>query len=109
MIKLLEPAIDIKVRQQDVSIAKKMAKQAETKFAEVMAKNCTHRADGQVFTCEIVISEDSFLDDKTCGGIEIYALGGRIVVSNTLSDRLQHCYENLLPQIRSKLFPTKVI
>jgi hypothetical protein len=46
MIKLLEPAIDIKVRQQDVSIAKKMAKQAETKFAEVMAKNCTHRADG---------------------------------------------------------------
>ena len=41
--------------------------------------------------------ENEFLKEDTCGGVVIYAHNGRIVVANTLAERLDLAYENLLP------------
>ena len=40
-----------------------------------------------------------------CGGVILYNMNKRIVCTNTLQSRLDLCFEELLPQIRSLLFP----
>ena len=40
-----------------------------------------------------------------CGGVVLYNMNKRIVCTNTLQSRLDLCFEELLPQIRSLLFP----
>ena len=87
-------------------MAKKIAVKAQAKYAEIMARE-TER-DESDFACEINIIEDRFLTRESCGGIKIFAHNGKIVVSNTLADRLLLSYENLLPVIRKTLFPTEV-
>lgn len=38
------------------------------------------------------------------GGIEVYAMEGKIKVSNTIDDRLILIFDQILPEIREKLF-----
>ena len=39
------------------------------------------------------------------GGVKLHARKGRIVISNTLDDRLDLCYQESTPQIRKLLYP----
>lgn len=38
------------------------------------------------------------------GGVELYAMGGKIKVSNTIEARLSMIFHQILPEIREKLF-----
>ena len=38
------------------------------------------------------------------GGVELYAMGGKIKVSNTIEARLTMIFDQILPEIREKLF-----
>jgi V-type H+-transporting ATPase subunit E len=38
------------------------------------------------------------------GGVELYAMGGKIKVSNTIEARLSMIFNQILPEIREKLF-----
>ena len=63
---------------------------------------------GREYNTKLIVMEDMFLNDReggACGGILLYAHGRRIVVPNTLEDRLNLCFEMELPQIRKGLFP----
>lgn len=40
----------------------------------------------------------------SAGGIELYAMGGKIKVSNTIEARLSMIFNQILPEIREKLF-----
>jgi hypothetical protein len=40
MIKLNEPEIDIRVREEDFDVAKSIAVEASAKYSEIMAREC---------------------------------------------------------------------
>ena len=45
-----------------------------------------------------------FIFTFSCGGIELFAQGGKIKVTNTLESRLDLISEQLLPEVRVALF-----
>ena len=60
------------------------------------------------YSCELVVLDDNFMSaekDQGCGGVILYTANSRIVCANTLYERLDLAYEELLPSIRSTLFP----
>ena len=42
-----------------------------------------------------------------CGGVITYTTDRRIICPNTITDRINLCFEDLLPTIRSTLFPKR--
>ena len=107
MIKLLEPEILLKVRKEDVNLIKGMVEECETEFAEIMRKE-TGEADKYVTTLTVVESEFLTIEEGgECGGIILYSKDRRIVCPNALKNRLDLCFEELLPQIRKSLFSYK--
>ena len=55
------------------------------------------------YVCELTVLDDKFLSevqDEGCGGVIVYSDNSKIVCPNTLKDRLNLAFEELLPQIR---------
>lgn len=52
----------------------------------------------------ITLDTDNYLPAESTGGIELYALQGRIRVVNTLESRLEMIAQQLVPAIRTALF-----
>lgn len=103
MIKLLEEEVELKVREEEVDIVKGMLDECEAKYSEIMLEE-TQRE----YSTKLSVIEDMFLKDDEggkSGGIVLYAHKRRIVVSNTLEDRLNLVFEQELPALRSGLFP----
>lgn len=104
MIKLLEEELEIKVRKDEVSLAKSMLAECEKEFHETMLKETSRE-----YNCKLKVCEDIHLLDReggTCGGVILLALNRRIVVPNTLEDRMNLVFEQELPMIRHGLFPS---
>lgn len=53
---------------------------------------------------KVVLDTETNLPADTCGGVELFALNGRIKVSNTLEARLELIAAQLIPDIRNALF-----
>ena len=103
MIKLLEPSLQIKCREEDVSDIQGMTDDLQSQYSEFM-RNET----GREYECELNVLDDNFMTeahDKGCGGVMLYTENSRIVVSNTLYARLDLAFEEMLPLIRESLFP----
>lgn len=103
MIKLLDPELELKVREDEVDLVKSIIPECEAEFTEIMLKETTRD-----YTCSLSVIEDSFLTMENggrCGGVIIYTHERRIVCSNTLEDRLNQIFESQLPSIRFGLFP----
>jgi vacuolar-type H+-ATPase subunit E/Vma4 len=63
---------------------------------------------GRDYSTKLTVIADRFLTEEEgaeFGGIMLYAYGRRIVVANTLLDRMNLVFEMALPQIRAMLFP----
>jgi vacuolar-type H+-ATPase subunit E/Vma4 len=81
-----------------------MLKDIESKYHEFMLDK-TKRDE---YNVELTIIENNYLSEETdqgCGGIILYTVDNRIVCPNTLINRLDLAFEELLPSIRSTLFP----
>ena len=55
-----------------------------------------HDETGREYSCTLEVCEDIFLEDReggACGGVILMAHDRRIVVPNTLEDRLNLCFE----------------
>ena len=105
MIKLLEEEVQLKVREDEVSLVKGMISECQSKYSEIL-KNETH--DQREYNCTLTVIEDKFLtqdEGGLCGGVVLYAHHGKIVCPNTLEDRLNLVFEQELPQLRKGLFP----
>jgi vacuolar-type H+-ATPase subunit E/Vma4 len=103
MIKLLEEELEIKVRQDEVALVKGMLADCERLFTKTMKDETTRD-----YSCKLKVCEDIFLLDReggSCGGIILLAHNRRIVVPNTLEDRMNLVFEQELPMIRHGLFP----
>ncbi|KGQ81537.1 V-type proton ATPase subunit E [Candida albicans P94015] len=93
VLALMEPKVSIKVREQDVDVAKEAITEA--------AKNFEEKAK---FKVEISIDDKNFLAKDIAGGIVVVNGSGKIEVDNTLEERLKILSEEALPAIRLELF-----
>ena len=105
MVKMIEPTLQVKCREGDVKDLKAMTKDLESKYSKFMNES-TGRDE---YVCKLhVIDDGNFLtadQDKGCGGVMLYTENSKIVCPNTLHNRLDLAFEELLPQIRQGLFP----
>ncbi len=102
MIRLIEEKIELKVREGEQDLIKGMLEECQEQYATIMKE-----ATLKEYTCELSVSETVFLkpeEGAEYGGVIMYAHGGKIVVSNTLLDRVNLVFEQALPGIREILF-----
>ena len=105
MIKLLEENVELKVREDEVDLVKGMLSECETLYSEIMLRETKRE-----YLTTLTVMEDLFLKEEEGGkggGILLYAHRRKIVVANTLEDRLNLVFEQELPQLRQGLFPKK--
>lgn len=109
MIKLLEPELLVRCRQEDVKLIKELIPECEKQYEEIMKRE----AHGdKTYKTKLTLVDGEFLTAAhggQCGGVVLTSVDKRIVCNNTLQSRLDLCFEELLPQIRAILFPPKVI
>ena len=101
---MIEPELQIKCRSDDVSDLKNMTSELQSEYKSFM-NGQTGRDE---YECNLVVLDDNFLtedQDKGCGGVILYTANSKIVCPNTLHNRLDLAFEELLPQIREGLFP----
>ena len=103
MIRLLEPEVEIKVREGEQDMINGLLEECESQYSARMMEE-TERE----YTTKLTVREDRFMTEEEgaeFGGVVMYAHGRRIVVANTLMDRMNLVFEMALPQIRAMLFP----
>ena len=102
MIRLLEENVEVKVRKGEQDMIKKMFASCEKEFKEHMKKET-----GRDYETKLTVIADKFLTEEEgseFGGVILYSHGRRIVVPNTLKDRMNLVFELSLPYIRNALF-----
>lgn len=93
LLALMEEKVTLKVKKEDVAIAKEAAEQA--------AKDFESKAN---FAVEISVDESNFLSSDIAGGVVVVNGSGKIEVDNTLEERLKILSEEALPGLRLELF-----
>ena len=77
--------------------------ECEKEFSDIML-----RETKKEYSCELEVWDKEFLTEEEggqCGGVVMMSENLRIVCSNTLKERLDLVFEELLPVIRKELFP----
>jgi len=108
MIKLLEPVLIVIVRKEDLGLMRELVPECEREYEAIMKREA---GGDKEYKTELRVNSESFLTAEQggeCGGVVLTSLDRRIVCNNTLKSRLDLCFEELLPQIRAQLFPSKV-
>jgi len=108
---LMESDVTIRCRKIDYDIVQQLIPEAVHRYKNELKQTKIHvSVDNKNF-----LADDSFVFSnkrKTlfpfvffrAGGIELYAMGGKIKVSNTIEARLSMIFNQILPEIREKLF-----
>ena len=109
---LMEKEITIRCRRMDLDLIKRLIPDAIHKYKEQFHnKEILIHIDEKDF-----LPEDSFVFIKSfmffnnifllfsAGGVELFVMGGKIKVSNTIEARLTMIFNQILPEIREKLF-----
>ena len=100
LIKIEESTVVIQCRQEDHAKVSQVLPEAITEFRRLMT------AAGHSVAPAVTLSP-TFLPAKGCsGGIILEACHGRIILKQTLDERLMIAYHDLMPQVRSGLFTT---
>lgn len=90
---LMDDSVRVRARKSDVDLVKKAVPDAAKAFKE--------KADRDV---DIEVDEEEFLSNESAGGVVIESESGKIVINNTLEERLKILSTNSLPQIRHAIF-----
>eukprot|EP00357_Protocruzia_adherens_P014092 CAMPEP_0115009768 /NCGR_PEP_ID=MMETSP0216-20121206/22857_1 /TAXON_ID=223996 /ORGANISM="Protocruzia adherens, Strain Boccale" /LENGTH=232 /DNA_ID=CAMNT_0002377735 /DNA_START=42 /DNA_END=740 /DNA_ORIENTATION=- len=99
MIKMTENVLLIRCRTDEKDLIKSVFKAAEKRYSEIMKKET-----GEQVKCELRI-EDSCLPDTSAGGVILTSADGRIECVNTIDSRLDLAIQDLIPEIRTMLYP----
>ncbi|CAF1135738.1 unnamed protein product [Adineta steineri] len=91
---LMEKDVTIRCRRNDTNLVKQLIPDAMDRYKKELKQK----------DIKITIDDKNFLPDESAGGIELYAMGGKIKVSNTIEARLSMIFNQILPEIREKLF-----
>jgi len=93
MCQLLEPLVVVRCRQSDQGLVEQIIPGAVADYKAKVNKECQVKLD----------TETWIPADKT-GGLQILAQKGKIKVDNTLEARLEMMSQQMMPNIRGKLF-----
>jgi len=104
LLTLLESHVVLRVRQQDVELAKK-----ELPEAVKLYQSTAHSQTGILPKIQVTISEKDFLPSGAAGGVQLVARDGQIVINNTLDHRLEIAFEALKSSIRGILFGVREV
>lgn len=88
---IMEKDVTIRCRKSDSELVKKARDEASTEFKENAG-----------FDIKLEVVED--LPEESAGGVIIKGYGNRIVVDNTLDQRLKLLEQEMLPELRDTLF-----
>ena len=99
MIKLLEPKLLIRCREEDKADIEGFTKALEEKYHSYMLE----KTERDEYVCSLGLMEGDHLTDEVdqgCGGVILYTEDQRTVVPNMLANRLDLAFEEYLPMIR---------
>jgi len=91
LLQLLEPHVTVKARHRDAEIARLAAQHARDAYKEVSGRDVEIRVEGS-------------LSDDGAGGVQMDGAVRRIMLDNTLDERLRLLEDRMLPEIRAQLF-----
>jgi len=93
LFQIMEANIIIRGRQQDAQLIQNVLPGAVEQYKRETGKDVV-----------VTLDTENNLSAESTGGIEIFALQGRIRVVNTLESRLELIAQQLVPEIRTALF-----
>eukprot|EP01022_Parablepharisma_sp_SALTPOND_P032988 TRINITY_DN879_c0_g1_i1.p2 TRINITY_DN879_c0_g1~~TRINITY_DN879_c0_g1_i1.p2 ORF type:complete len:516 (+),score=67.49 TRINITY_DN879_c0_g1_i1:4189-5736(+) len=111
----MEVDVVIQCRKSDAELVKELIEETGTEYVTRL-KNEVPKLKGRDIKYRLVVDEKSYLPEHntresglpSClGGVQLRAQRDRIVCNNTLDARLELCYQDALPEIRSILFPNQ--
>lgn len=105
LIKIEENDVVVHVRKADIGAMKSVMKSAVEEYTSQMSREAKVKVSPNVTLNE---DESKCLPAASPGGVVLVAAAGRIVCDNQLSARLGIVYQELLPKIRTLLFPSSV-
>jgi len=91
---LMEQDVTLRCRRSDYDLVKQLIPEAVNRYKKELKQK----------DLKVNIDDKNFLADDSAGGVELYAMGGKIKVSNTIEARLSMIFNQILPEIREKLF-----
>jgi len=99
MVKMLENQLYIQCREEDKEYVKTILKECEKMYENIMKKE-TNRE----YKCKLILDDKNFIEDEY-GGIKLLNNDKKIILNNSLKDRLMLSKEQNLPIIKKMLFP----
>ena len=99
LIKIEESDVEVQCRASDDAVVKKVLSSAHSEFTSLMNKA------GHNVKCNVTLCEQKLPEDSTVGGVVLCAQHFRVIVDNTVEERLSIAYKDQLPKIRSTCFP----
>ncbi len=113
LIKLMETNVKVMWRESDEELVSEVLEEAAQTYKDLMKDN-VKMLNGAEPPLNIQIDPKKYLPEYNpenpgsgcSGGVKLHARKGRIVISNTLDDRLDLCYQESTPRIRKLLYPS---
>nr|XP_022287665.1 V-type proton ATPase subunit E-like [Crassostrea virginica]XP_022288474.1 V-type proton ATPase subunit E-like [Crassostrea virginica] len=93
LFQLIEAAVVLRCKQEDVDIVKESLPAAVQQYKEATGNDVS-----------ISIDTDNCLGNDVSGGIELLAQGGKIRVENMLESRLSLISQQMIPELRTILY-----
>jgi len=98
LIKIEEDVVDIHICKDDEALTKKVLPLAIADYKLIMAQA------GRTVKPSVTISSIRLPLKMSTGGLVLTALNGRIVVNQTVEERLAIAYTDMMPAVRHSLF-----
>eukprot|EP01083_Nonionella_stella_P039665 107870_1 len=111
LIRLREGSVVIRCRKEDVSVVSSVLADASKEYSDVM-----RRQVGGEWKSELVVDQAKYLSPgkalagtglSCSGGVMLFGHRGRIMLDQTLDQRLNLCLGQLKPLIREIMFPSE--
>ncbi|RNA37720.1 V-type proton ATPase subunit E 1 [Brachionus plicatilis] len=93
LFRLVEREVIVKCREKDINIVNHSVEAAIGIYKNVIKKDV-----------KVTVLNNSFLGPDIAGGIEAYNSDRKIKINNTLEARLDMLFNQMIPEIREKLF-----
>ncbi|KAH8096808.1 ATPase V1/A1 complex subunit E [Cristinia sonorae] len=90
-LSLLEPEAVVRAREKDEEVVKKAVESSQKIYKDISGR-------------EIKVTVEPSLTNSLAGGVVLVSGTGRIVIDNTLDERLKLLEDRMLPEIRYDLF-----
>lgn len=104
LFQLLEAEVIIRCREVDVELVQSIFGSCEAIYKEQLSKLANTAGKALKMTVKLQLDKSNYLPPRSAGGVELFAPGGKIMISNTLENRLQMIGDQMLPDIKETLF-----